>query len=440
MSDQVADVSAKYLSDVDTNGVPVGYKQTEVGVIPEDWVVATIAEKHTLATGSTPPTSNLKNYGETYLFVSPADLSDKKYILKTEKKLSEQGFKISRKYPAGSTLFTCIGSTIGKTGLAPVELTSNQQINAIFPNEDGDAEFTYYAVTYIAPKVKALAGQQAVPLVNKTEFGETLFCFPRTKQEQTAIANALSDVDALISELEKLIAKKQAIKTATMQQLLTGRTRLPQFALREDGTPKGTKPSELGEIPEDWEVYRFDQNFTIYAGGDVPKDSFSKIKTDTYPYPIFANAIQGRGLYGYTSHSRSKPNSVTITARGYLGHAEYRNEPFFPIVRLLVMEPVGSVDSRFATYAINELVEFPTESTGVPQLTAPQVGKFSISAPVDVNEQTDIATILSDMDEEIQALEQHLGKTRQIKQGMMQELLTGKTRLVQPINKESQHG
>ena len=75
-----------------------------------------------------------------------------------------------------------------------------------------------------------------------------------SSNEQTAIANALSDVDALIQELEKLIAKKQAIKTATMQQLLTGRTRLPQFAHHLDGRKKGYKPSELGEIPEDWDV------------------------------------------------------------------------------------------------------------------------------------------------------------------------------------------
>src|SRR5690554_5562944 len=93
------------------------------------------------------------------------------------------------------------------------------------------------------------------------EFQFLNVAIPSKENEQTAIANALSDVDALISELEKLIAKKQAIKTATMQQLLTGRTRLPQFALRDDGTPKGTKPSELGEIPEDWEVVGFGSLF-----------------------------------------------------------------------------------------------------------------------------------------------------------------------------------
>lgn len=123
---------------------------------------------------------------------------------------------------------------------------------------------------------------------------------------------------------------------------------------------------------------------------------------------------------------------MTITARGYLGHAEYRNEEFFPIVRLLVMEPKGELDAKFTAYSINELIEFPSESTGVPQLTAPQVGSFSVAAPAQKCEQTAISSALTDMDEEIYTLEQRMNKTRQIKQGMMQELLTGKTRLVKP--------
>src|SRR5690606_899025 len=86
--------------------------------------------------------------------------------------------------------------------------------------------------------------------------------------EQKIVAEALSDTDALISELEKLIEKKQAIKTATMQQLLTGKTRLPEFALREDGTPKAYKESELGQIPEDWELSE------IYELADRQKANF----------------------------------------------------------------------------------------------------------------------------------------------------------------------
>jgi type I restriction enzyme S subunit len=203
-----------------------GTKPSELGEIPEDWEIASIAQKYTLATGTTPPTSNKKNYGGELLFVSPADLGRGKYILKTEKHLSKVGFRLARKYPAGSTLFTCIGSTIGKTGLARIELSSNQQINAVFPNESSDAEFTYYVLTYIAPKVKALAGHQAVPLVNKTEFGETLFCFPNDLGEQTAIATILSDMDNEIQTIEKRLTKTRQIKQGMMQELLTGKTRL----------------------------------------------------------------------------------------------------------------------------------------------------------------------------------------------------------------------
>jgi len=98
----------------------------------------------------------------------------------------------------------------------------------------------------------------------------------------------------------------------------------------------------------------------------------------------------------------------------------------------LVLEPCGQLDARFTTYVVNDRVEFAIESTGVPQLTAPQVGKYSVAAPPTLAEQTAIAAVLSDMDAEIEALEARRDKTRALKQAMMQELLTGRIRLVQP--------
>lgn len=191
----------------------------------------------------------------------------------------------------------------------------------------------------------------------------------------------------------------------------------------------GYKRTEVGIIPVDWEVQKFADHFTIYAGGDVPKHSVSSTKSDAHPFPIFANALQNRGLYGYTGERRARADSLTITARGSLGHAEYRSEPFFPIVRLLVLEPSGKLDARFTAYAVNELVEFAIESTGVPQLTAPQVGKYAVGAPPTLSEQKAIASALSDVDALLDALDRLIAKKRDLKQAAMQQLLTGQTRL-----------
>ena len=191
----------------------------------------------------------------------------------------------------------------------------------------------------------------------------------------------------------------------------------------------GYKKTEAGVIPEDWVVLQFSEHFNIYAGGDVPKHSLSQTPSESHPYPIFANALQNNGLYGYTNERRSKTDSLTITARGYLGHAEYRNQPFFPIVRLLVLEPIGGLDARFTAYVVNDRVKFPIESTGVPQLTAPQVGKYSVASPHTLVEQRAIATALSDVDALLTAQDKLIAKKSDIKQAVMQQLLTGKQRL-----------
>ena len=96
------------------------------------------------------------------------------------------------------------------------------------------------------------------------------------------------------------------------------------------GLRAGYKQTEVGVIPEDWQVRRLSEHFNVYAGGDVPKHSLSPTQSELHPYPIFANALQKKGLYGYTNERRSKADSLTITARGSLGHAEHRDQPFFP--------------------------------------------------------------------------------------------------------------
>ena len=199
--------------------------QTRLPSFHGEWEVKRLGEVATIATGNTPPTRDTANYGDEFLFVSPVDLGEAKHVTTTEKRLSRKGFAISRRFPKGSILFVCIGSTIGKCGVALVELTSNQQINAIFPSPAFSVDYLYYFVSAAAPKIRALAGEQAVPIVNKTQFAETAVALP-SLPEQTAIAEVLSDMDAELAALEQRRDKTRALKQGMMQELLTGRTRL----------------------------------------------------------------------------------------------------------------------------------------------------------------------------------------------------------------------
>ncbi|MEH6814129.1 MAG: restriction endonuclease subunit S [Motiliproteus sp.] len=203
-----------------------GYKKTELGEIPEDWEVVALNNICSIMTGNTPSTNKSEYYGEEYLFVSPADLHGQKYIKSAVKKLTQTGFNTCRKYPKASILFTCIGSTIGKCGIAWDKLTSNQQINAVLPSDKVDMDYLYYQLLYTAPVVKQQAGEQAVPIVNKTQFGEHLVLVPNDRNEQKAVSSLLSDMDSELEILGKRLTKTQNLKQGMMQELLTGRTRL----------------------------------------------------------------------------------------------------------------------------------------------------------------------------------------------------------------------
>ena len=256
---------------------------------------------------------------------------------------------------------------------------------------------------------KILAGSN-YPAINSSDVKLIEIPCPPQTSEQNAIAKALSDVDGLLNALEALIVKKRAIKQATMQQLLTGKTRLPGFS--------GA-----------WQEMRVGDLFDATAGGDLVQSRYSDVRDNRYPYPIYANGLEQQGLYGFSNYAEEPAGVITVTARGTLGQAFYRDTPFVAIGRLLVLKPKVSLDARFFCEYINFGIHFAVESTGVPQLTAPQVSRYLLPVPSE-SEQRAIASVLSDMDAEIAALKQRRDKTRAIKQGMMQQLLTGRVRLV----------
>ena len=388
----------------DRNGVKVGYKQTEVGVIPEDWEVKKLNTICDVRDGTHESPKYLDD-GVTFItskniINGKIDFSDVTLISKNDAININKRSKVNK----GDILMSMIG-TIGNSVLIDFEPDFCIKNVALFKPQKVLGRFfiqllySLFYQTYINGKLDG-GIQKFISLGVMREFDVPL---PPTKAEQTAIATALSDADALIQSLEKLIAKKRLIKQGAMQELL--------------------KPKE------GWVVKKLGEIFSITAGGDLRKDEFSSVNDEKYCYPIYSNALTIAGLYGYCSSYDHYGNCITVTARGTVGFANSRDHKFSAIGRLLILKPIEKLNCVFIAEYINLKVEFANESTGVPQLTAPQISKYEVVIP-DYTEQTRIATILSDMDAEISALESKLAKYKHVKQGMMQNLLTGKIRLV----------
>jgi type I restriction enzyme S subunit len=192
--------------------------------------------------------------------------------------------------------------------------------------------------------------------------------------------------------------------------------------------PAGYKQTEIGVIPVDWDVKKLDDIFNISAGRDFVKSDYSEIQDEGHKYPIYSNSLENKGLYGYTKIARHKKDCITITARGTIGHSNKRYTNFDAIGRLLILDPKAKLDGFFISEYLNNKVTFSIESTGVPQLTAPQASKYLIAFP-DANEQAAIATVLSNTDTLIEKLEKLITKKKALRQGTAQQLLTEKKHL-----------
>ena len=164
-----------------------------------------------VVTGNTPPTKNIENYENgTYLWASPADLGRIKSISETKIMLSAKGFSTTRALPKGSVLITCIGSTIGKTGMATKEMSTNQQINSIVVNDNNDNEFVYYTIQSAFPRYLSSIAVQAVPIISKSAF-ELLPNQRPCLQEQKKIGKFLSLLDERIATQNKIIDRLQSL-------------------------------------------------------------------------------------------------------------------------------------------------------------------------------------------------------------------------------------
>ena len=253
-------------------------------------------------------------------------------------------------------------------------------------------------------------------------------------EEQAAIAEALSDVDSLISSPQKLIEKKKAIKQGTMQELLTGKKRLPEFS---------------GE----WNQFRLGEMTEIYSGG-TPSTTISEYWGGSIPW-MSSGELNNKKIYdveGRITQKGMQNSSAHLIPKycvliGLAGQGKTRGTAAYNYISLCTNQSIAAIypndkkfDSRFLYYIIDSMYESLRELSsgdgGRGGLTKGLISNLEIYMP-EVPEQQAVAQVLSDMDSEIEQLEKKLAKYQQIKQGMMQELLTGRIRLVDTDVKKS---
>lgn len=390
------------------------FKDTEVGRIPEDWEVKPLADIGYFSKGAgISRTEALSGnipairYGEIYTCHNDYIKSFHSFISQSVAESSVQIFN-------GDILFAASGETKEEIGKS-VAYTENETAFAggdiIILHSDTekfDAKFCGYALNAkCVIKQKAQRGQgDAVVHIVPRDLATILFAFP-TKSEQTRIATALSNIDALISELSKLIEKRRAIKQGAMQQLLTGKKRLKGF----------TEPwveKKLGEICD------------VKRGVRVTREAL----TTEGQYPVFQNTNYPLGYFNKYNVAANTPFVIVGGSAGLVG---FSKNNYWAADDCAYFDNCEELNLVFLYYILllrqNEIKRH-VRTASVPRLDRKNIEDIVLSTPL-LSEQSAIASVLTSMDNEISALEAKKAKFEQIKQGMMQQLLTGKIRLVE---------
>ena len=445
------------------------FKQTEVGMIPSDWEVKTLGsltDKCSYGVGA-----EARVYCGDVKYIRITDIDDESHRFSPSPITSPSFFQEKHIVQKNDLLVARTGASVGKSYL--YDEKDGKLVYAGFLMKlnvfNADSKYVFYNTltksywNWVASE-SARTGQ---PGLNLQQMKLYSIALPPTIEEQQRIANALSDVDTLINNLEKLIAKKKNIKQGAMQQLLTGRKRLPGFApdertgsrptderrkechsersaKREVEESSGYKMTELGMIPNDWEVKNLGsitQNCSygvsaeaVSFNGRTKYIRITDIDDDSHrfiPSPLTSPSF-------YENKHVVQENDLLIARTGASVGKTYlydSKDGKLIFAGFLIKMNVCEANSKFVFYSTltkyyQDWIVSESARTGQPGVNLQQMKKLQIALPPTIEEQTAIANVLSDMDAEISALETKLAKYRKLKTGMMQQLLTGKIRLV----------
>jgi type I restriction enzyme S subunit len=383
--------------------VPEGYKMSEVGVIPENWEVKQFGDFAYLSKNYINPQHSKKSYPCIELEHLTQETGLLLGFVESKEQLSQKLI-----FSKGDVLFGKLRPYLKKFYFAEFDGICTSEIWVIKAYNNAIGQFIFHLIQ--SNRFLETANQTSGTKMPRADW-KTVNCalFPLPPlPEQQATASALSDVDALITALEQLITKKQNIKQGAMQQLLTGKKRLPGF----DG---------------EWEVEKIKNISSITTGA---KNTQDKIADAEYPFFVRSSIVEGINSYSFDGEA-------VLTAGDGVGTGKvfhYINGKFDFHQRVYKISDFSEkIDGYFfylffSNYFLKRIMAMTAKSS-VDSVRMEMIAEMPIPLPP-LPEQQAIAQILSDMDTEIEALKQKQDKYKAIKQGMMQELLTGKTRLV----------
>lgn len=431
-----------------------GYKQTELGVIPAEWETKSFQEIGRMAKGKGLLKDDIKRSGAipaipyTALYTDFSELinyDDIKWFVDEDAQTfiaTEPCLLIA----SSSNMEANTGKASALTGNTPVAV-GREVIVFTTPNDCRYLSYLLSTPLYRRKTLSLARGTTIKHVYPATYFNFRVAIPPR--KEQSAIADALGDVDALLASMERLIAKKRDIKQAAMQQFITGQTRLPEFEANS-----GVQLSEWGAIPSDWEAPTLDSIIDEISMGPFGSDiTVSNFTSEGIPVLSGANVATQRlvdSFNNFVSLSKAKSlkkavanrGDIVVTHRGTIGQISYiPNDSEFE--RYVVSQsqfrvrfskdaviPAWVVLYFHSTHGSAKLLE-KKGHTGVPAIAQPTTTFRMLRIPLpSVAEQKAIVAVIDDMDAEIKVLESRRDKTRALKRAMMQELLTGKTRLI----------
>jgi type I restriction enzyme S subunit len=412
-----------------------GYTQTEVGLIPEVWTVVSLGSTaRGIYRGASPrPIENPIWFDDTskvgWVRISDVTRSGRQ-LVETTQRLSKEGIQKSRFIPSGSLIMS-ICATVGR----PIETQIDVCIHdgfVVFDRPLIDQGYLYHVLKDLEPRWSSKGQTGSQMNLNGDLIKSTLIPLPPTKAEQESIAEALSDADALIESLDQLIAKKRQIKQGAMQELLTCKRRLPGFSgeweVKRLGDFGSTYGGLTGKTKADFGEgsSRYITFMNVMANVVIDCDIFE-------PVNVSSTESQNRAAKGdlFFNGSSETPEEVGLCSVLANSVADVYLNSFCFGFRFRDGAKANGLYFAYFFRSIEGRELLKSLAQGATRYNLSKTALLKVAFPLpSLEEQTAIATVLSDMDTELAALESRLAKARQIKQGMMQELLTGRIRLL----------